>query len=53
MLPGYFDYIFVRQRQKARITPESRPKFLSTLGPNPIQKVRPDLQLWFMIPLQN
>ena len=37
MLPSYFDYIFVRLRQKARLRPELSPKFLSTLGPNPPQ----------------
>ena len=35
MLPSYLDYIFVHQRQKARLRPELIPKFLSTLGPNP------------------
>ena len=47
MLPSYFDYIFVRVRQKARLRPDLSPKFLSTLGPNPTRKARPDLQLWF------
>ena len=45
MLPGYFDYIFVHLRQKGRLRPELSPKFLSTLGPNPTRKTRPDLQL--------
>ena len=45
MLPSYFDYIFVHLSQKARLRPELRPKFLSTLGPNPTRKARPDLQL--------
>ena len=45
MLPGYFDYIFVHLRQKARLKPKLSPKLLSTLGPNPTQKARPDLQL--------
>ena len=45
MLPSYFDYIFVHLRQKVRLTPELSPKFLSTLGPNPTRKARPDLQL--------
>ena len=44
MLPSYFDYIFVHLRQKARLRPELNPKFMSTLGPNPIRKARPDLQ---------
>ena len=29
--------MFVHLRQKARLTPEISPKFLSTLGPNPVQ----------------
>ena len=41
MLPNYFDYIFVHLKQKARL----RPEVLSTLGPNPTRKARPDLQL--------
>ena len=47
MLPSFFDYIFVYLRQKVRLGPKLRPKFLSTLGPNPNQtrKARPDLQL--------
>ena len=45
MLPSYFDYIFVRLRQKVSLRPEVSPKFLSTLGPNPTRKARPDLQL--------
>ena len=45
MWPSYFDYIFVHQRQKARLRPGLSPKFLSTLGPNPTQKAWPDLQL--------
>ena len=43
MLPSYFDDIFVHLRQKAHLRPELSPKFLSTLGPNPIGKARPDL----------
>ena len=46
MLSCYFDYIFVHLRQKVRLRPELGPKFLSTLGPNPTRKPRPDLQLW-------
>ena len=46
MLPNYFDYIFVHLRQKLRLRPELSLKFLSTLGPNPTQKARPDLELW-------
>ena len=45
MLPSYFDYIFVHLRQKARLRPELSAKFLSPLGPNPIRKAWPDLQL--------
>ena len=45
ILPSYFDYFFVHQRQKVRLRPELSPKFLSTLGPNPTRKARPDLQL--------
>ena len=45
MLPSYFDYIFALLKQKARLRPELSPKVLSTLGPNPTQKARPDLQL--------
>ena len=41
MFPSYFDYIFVRLRQKVRLRPESSPKFLSTLGPNPA-RTRPE-----------
>ena len=44
--PKYFDYIFVRLRQRVRLRPELSPTFLSTLGPNPTRKDRPDLQLW-------
>ena len=42
-LPGYFDYIFVQLRQKARLRPEFSPKLLLTLGPNsnPTRKARP------------
>ena len=50
MLPSYFDYIFVHLKQKERLRPELSPKFLSTLGPNPTRRVRPDLQLWFAAP---
>ena len=35
MLPSYFDYIFVHQKQKVRLRPELSPKFLSTLGSHP------------------
>ena len=49
MLPSYFDYIFVHLRQKERLRTELSPKFLSTLVPNPTQKARPDLQLWFSL----
>ena len=41
MLPDYFDYIFVHLRQKERLRPESSPKFLSTLSPNPA-RTRPE-----------
>ena len=47
MLPSYFNYIFVYLRQKVRLRSDLSPKFLSTLGPNPTRKARPDLQLWF------
>ena len=47
MLPSYFDYIFMYLRQKKRLRLELSPKFLSSLGPNPIRKARPDLQLWW------
>ena len=46
LLRSCFDYIIVHSRQKARLRPEFSPKFLSTLGPNPNRKARPDLQLW-------
>ena len=46
MSPSHFDDIFVHLRQKARLKPELSTKFLSTLGPNPTRKARPDLQLW-------
>ena len=43
MLPDYFDYIFVHLRQKVRLRPESSPKFLSTLSPNPARtRTRPE-----------
>ena len=45
MLPSYFDYIFVHLRQKVCLRPDLSPKFLLTLGPNPI-KTWPHLQLW-------
>ena len=45
MLPSYFDYILVRLWQKARLRPELSAKFLSTLGPKPTWKARPNLQL--------
>ena len=45
MLRRYSDYIFVHLRQKARLRLKLSPKFLSTLGPNPTRKSRPDLQL--------
>ena len=38
MLPRYFDYIFVHQRQKVRFEPELSSKFLSTLGPDRLEK---------------
>ena len=41
MLPIYFDYIFVHQRQKVRLRSELSRKFLSTLGPNPA-RTRPE-----------
>ena len=41
MLPNYFDYIFVYQRQKVRLKPQLTPKFLSTLGPN-LARIRPE-----------
>ena len=42
MLPSNFDYVFVHLRQKAGLRPESSPKFLSTLGPNPARtRARP------------
>ena len=46
LLPSYFDYIFVHLKQKARLRLDLSPKFLSTSGPNPTRKARPDLQLW-------
>ena len=51
MLPSYFDYIFVHLKQKARLRPDLSLKWLSTSGPNPIGKARPDLQL-YLGPLQ-
>ena len=55
MLPTYFDYIFVHLRQKVPLEPELSPKLLSTLGPNPTRKARPDLQLWaeLMVKMMN
>ena len=41
MLPSYFDYIFVHLRQKVLLQPALSPKFLSTLGPNPV-RARPE-----------
>ena len=49
MLPSDLDYIFVHVIEKARLRPELSPKFLSTLGPNPTRKARPDLQLCFTL----
>ena len=49
MFPSYFDYIFVHLRQKARLRPELSPKFLSTLGPNPTRKARPNLYLGYAL----
>ena len=46
MLPSHFDYSFVHLRQKVRLRPELSPQLLSTLGPNPARKARPDLQRW-------
>ena len=43
ILPRYFDYFFVHLRQKVRLRPVLNPTFLSTLGPNPTRKARPDL----------
>ena len=40
MLPSYFDYSFVRWRQKARLRPDRSPKFLLTLSPNPARTRR-------------
>ena len=43
ILQGYFNYIFVHLRQKARFRPEISPKILSTLGPNPARtRTRPE-----------
>ena len=50
MLPSYFDCIFVHLREKVHLMPELSPKFLSTLGPKPTQKARPDLQLCYERP---
>ena len=50
MLPSYFDYIFVHQRQTVRLRPELIPKFLSALSPNPTRKAEPDLQLCSNLP---
>ena len=47
LLPSYFDYVFVPLKQNTRLRPELSLKFLSTLGPNPTRKARPDLQLCF------
>ena len=47
MLPSYFEYIFVHLRQKVRLRPELSPKFLSTLGLNPVRnrpEPEPDLK---------
>ena len=41
LLPSYFDYIFMRVRQKARHRPELSSKFLLTLGPNRPEKTDP------------
>ena len=38
MLPSYFDYIFVRQRKKARLRPELSPKIFVNFGPKPDQE---------------
>ena len=41
ILPNYFDDTFVHLRQKVGLRPELSPKFLSTLGPNPV-RTRPE-----------
>ena len=46
MLPSYFDYIFVRVKQKVLLRPKISVHFKPELGPNPTRKARPDLQLW-------
>ena len=45
MLPSYFGYDIVHLKQKVCLRLELSPKFLTTLGPNPIRKARPDLQI--------
>ena len=43
MLPSYFDYIFVRLKQKVPPRPELNPKFLPTSDPNPaLTRTRPE-----------
>ena len=45
MLPSYFfGYIFVHQKQKNTSQAQIKPELLSTLGPNPTQNARADLQ---------
>ena len=50
ILPSNFYNFFVHLKQKVRLRPELSPTFLSSLGPNPTRKARPDLQLWFWQP---
>ena len=42
MLPSNFEFIFVQLRPKVPLRLELSPKFLSTSGPNPTRKARPD-----------
>ena len=51
LLPIYFYYSFVHLKQKVRLRPELSSTFLSTLGPNPNRKARPDLQLCVTLPI--
>ena len=42
-MSSYFEYIFVHLRQKVRLRPELRTKFLSTLSQNPARtRPRPE-----------
>ena len=50
MLPSYFNYIFVQQRQKGTYQAQIKPEVFVNFRPEPgrksTRKAQPDLQLW-------